>query len=262
MVRVSVLIPCRDGEEHLEATIKSLLAQTIPLAITVIDDHSTDSTPDILAKYPKVQAIRYPTREPKGYDRIGKLLNLGLKVAPKAPYYMVSGDDTFFPPDYVEKVTSLMEENEAAIASGYAQEFNPKEAPDGSGRLFTAQAWNRLTPFYENIAWESGPLQKATYLGLKFQKYPIKKKHLRPYSPASLRSFGHSSYTLGNPLLWTIGRVTKDILTRNKSPHLALNILIGHLEFIAQRKPKIEMAPIISRQKILLLKQKIPRFSR
>lgn len=49
--KISVLIPCRNEEKRLEANLKSLLSQDYPdFEVIVLDDNSTDSTPDILKK--------------------------------------------------------------------------------------------------------------------------------------------------------------------------------------------------------------------
>jgi chlorobactene glucosyltransferase len=49
--KVSVLVPCRNEEKRLEANLKSLLAQDHPhFEVIVLDDNSTDATPDILKK--------------------------------------------------------------------------------------------------------------------------------------------------------------------------------------------------------------------
>ena len=239
MVRCSVLIPCRDGEAHLRDTLASLTAQTVDVHVTVIDDHSQDKTPEILADFPWVQTIRYPKRERKAHNRIGMLCNLALGVLPESEYYMLSGDDTDFPPDYIELVTDYMAKDGVAIASGHARGPTPKGAPDGSGRIFTKEIWDLITPFHESPAWESGPLLQAQFLGYTLGKYPVKKKHLRPKS-TDLRRFGHGAYTLGRPLWWTTGRVVKDIIRGNKPPLQALSILWGHLEYLIMRKPQVE----------------------
>lgn len=239
MTKCSVLIPCRDGEAHLRATLASLTAQTVDVHITVIDDHSQDKTPEILADFPWVNVVRYPKREKKAHNRIGMLCNMALGVMPEADVYMVSGDDTEFPPDYIERVVVSMETDGVAIASGHARKYEPTGAPDGSGRIFTAEIWARITPFHESPAWESGPLLQAQFLGYEIKKYPVKKAHLRPKSQ-DLRRFGHGAYTLGRPLWWTIGRVVKDIIRGNKKPIQALSILWGHLEYMIMRKPQVE----------------------
>ena len=48
--RVSVVMPVRDGERFLREALDSTLAQTLPdLELIVVDDGSTDATPEILA---------------------------------------------------------------------------------------------------------------------------------------------------------------------------------------------------------------------
>jgi glycosyltransferase involved in cell wall biosynthesis len=242
MVKCSVIVPCRDGEAHLRATLASLTAQTVDVHVTVIDDHSQDGTPEILADFPRVNVIRYPKREKKAHSRIGMLCNMALGVLPTSKYYMVSGDDTEFPTDYVELVTDSMETDGVQIASGHARKFDKRSAPDGSGRIFTAEVWKKITPFHESPAWESGPLLQANFMGYSIAKYPIKKTHLRPKSQ-DLRRFGHGAHTLGRPIVYTLGRVIKDIVTGNKKPIQAISILVGHLEYWIMRKPRVDYAP-------------------
>lgn len=257
MVRCSVVIPCRDGEAHLRQTLASLTAQTVDVHVTVIDDHSQDKTPEILADFPWVNVIRYPKREKKGYDRIGMLCNMALGVMPEADVYMVSGDDQDYPPDYIERVVDYMDTDGVVIASGHARGPKPVGAPDGSGRIFTAEIWARITPFHESPAWESGPLLQALFMGYEIRKYPVKKKHLRPKAPGSLRRYGHGAHTLGRPLTWTILRVLKDIFRGRKEPMRALSILAGHLEYMIKRKPKVEYADQVRKYCNEMMKGKV-----
>lgn len=65
---ISVLLPVRDGERHVEAALASLEAQTDPdFEVLAVDDGSTDATPDLLrvwaARDPRVRVLR---QEPAG----------------------------------------------------------------------------------------------------------------------------------------------------------------------------------------------------
>jgi glycosyltransferase involved in cell wall biosynthesis len=54
-LRVSVVVPVRDGAATIGPCIESLLAQTYPKNLTeiiVVDNGSTDSTPSVVARYP------------------------------------------------------------------------------------------------------------------------------------------------------------------------------------------------------------------
>ncbi len=49
--RFVVISPCRDEESHLEATIESMANQTRrPDVWVIVDDGSTDRTPEILSR--------------------------------------------------------------------------------------------------------------------------------------------------------------------------------------------------------------------
>ena len=252
----SVIIPSRDGEPHLETTLTSLLNQNVRIAITVVDDHSIDGSPALLAEFSQVTVIRNPVREPKSHERIGRLLNMGRASMPPARFYMISGDDTRFPRDYIRSVTDLMILEGVSCASGHARAYLKTGAPDGSGRIYTAELWDRLMPFIENSGWESGMMIRARHMGFKLRKYPVKKDHLRPYSSASARNDGYGSYTLGNPLIWTVFRVMKVIVRKQRPPRKAFEILFGHLEYMLKGKSKVDFADRVRAEKIERLQRK------
>lgn len=254
----SVIMPTRDGEAHLETTIRSLLNQDVRVAITVVDDHSIDGAPEILADFPQVMVIRNPIREPKSHARIGKLLNMGRALMPPARFYMVAGDDTDFPKDYIRRVTDFMIIDGVAIGSGHAREpYLATGAPDGSGRIYTAELWDHLMPFLESSGWESGMMLRARFDGYQLMKYPVKKEHLRPYSQASQRNDGYGSYTLGNPLIWTVFRVIKIVWRKQRSPRGALALLWGHVEYMIKGKPRVEFWREVRADKLKTLRGRL-----
>ena len=66
---ISVIIPVYNREKLLESCVDSVLAQTLQeLEIILVDDGSTDATPEIAARFPKVRTVRHTS-------------NLGLSVA-------------------------------------------------------------------------------------------------------------------------------------------------------------------------------------
>jgi cellulose synthase/poly-beta-1,6-N-acetylglucosamine synthase-like glycosyltransferase len=68
-----VISPCRDEDEYMVKTLDSMVAQTHrPKKWIIVDDGSTDSSPEILRDY----AARYPfieivTRANRGYRKVG-----------------------------------------------------------------------------------------------------------------------------------------------------------------------------------------------
>lgn len=59
---VAVIVPCYNGAHYLGEALNSVLAQTHPAdQIIVVDDGSTDHSPQIMAeyasKYPQIKAV-------------------------------------------------------------------------------------------------------------------------------------------------------------------------------------------------------------
>ncbi len=252
MVRVSVLIPCRDGEGTLPDTLESLLAQDIEdIHIAVGNDASLDCTHWILEHY-KIPYVTYPKRGPKDYSRVPILLNMATQLAPESDYYMISGDDMTYSPDYIRKVIEHMESEGTSIASGYSIEYGYKSrsnAPGGSGRVYTKEAWALVTPFYPTIAWETGALYKALMHKMRLGFYPAPKSHTRPQGMGSTWTFGHGAYVLGTPLAFTMLRAIKCIIKKEHPPLNALSIFLGQLEYMIRRPPKADIAPYVSEMK-------------
>lgn len=61
---VTVVVPVLDGERHLRESLDSILGQGYPrLEVIVMDDGSTDATPEIVASYgDRLQYVRQPSR--------------------------------------------------------------------------------------------------------------------------------------------------------------------------------------------------------
>src|SRR5580693_2789651 len=67
-IRISVIIPCHNGEAFLKQALDSVLAQTFPVAeVVLVDDGSTDGTPAIGQAYAeRTDVIRYVRQEKGG----------------------------------------------------------------------------------------------------------------------------------------------------------------------------------------------------
>ncbi|MBK8701677.1 MAG: glycosyltransferase [Saprospiraceae bacterium] len=65
---VTIIIPCRNEEDNIEACIRSIQKLRYPvslLEVIVIDDHSTDHTADIVTHYPGVKYIKLTENQGK-----------------------------------------------------------------------------------------------------------------------------------------------------------------------------------------------------
>ena len=246
--QVSVLIPCRDGEKTLESTIRSLLNQELDVSIVIADDASKDKTPDVIhffKKYGKVKSVRYPRREPRNYARVPVLINMASKVSLPSDFYMISGDDSVYPPDYLKKLINFMRNDEVELASGYFDKYEHRTLPSGSGRLITAALFKKITPFPNGMGWESWMIYKALLMGKRVAVYPIRYKHERKYSYKSTLTFGYSAYVNGVPFIFTLLRALRSLVLGIHTPINSIFIVIGHLEYIVRNIEKFDTAPFV-----------------
>lgn len=90
----SVIIPVYNEEKYIREALDSILAQTDPdWEALVINDGSTDSTPEIVAEYASKDARIRVFNKPNGGQ--SSAINLGVKQARGAWLCWLSGDDYF-----------------------------------------------------------------------------------------------------------------------------------------------------------------------
>ena len=93
MKKVSIIIPVYNMAGHISKTIDSALAQTHEnIEVVVVDDGSTDNSPDIIKKYK--DKVTYVKQENKG---LCGALNTGLEVARGEFIALLDHDDIYMP---------------------------------------------------------------------------------------------------------------------------------------------------------------------
>ena len=107
--RVSLIVAARNEERNLEGALASLLTQDYPaLEVIVVDDRSTDATPEILARaqarHPKLRVVRIDTL-PAGW--LGKNHALDRGAAQAAGDILIFADaDIVMHPDAVSRAVA------------------------------------------------------------------------------------------------------------------------------------------------------------
>lgn len=104
--KVTVVIPVYNREKYIETAITSVLKQTLKTwKMLIIDDASTDHTPDIIQKF-KSKKIKY-VRLPKNQGT-GKTLQAALEMI-DTPYFVIVDSDDWIEPQTLEVLLKVME---------------------------------------------------------------------------------------------------------------------------------------------------------
>ncbi|WLI88044.1 glycosyltransferase [Massilia sp. R2A-15] len=170
---VSIITPAYNQAEYLDATIQSVLAQTYPnLEYIVLDDGSSDRTPEVLKKYDG--QLRWERHENMGQART---LNKGWRMSNGELLAYLSSDD-LLDPRAIERLVEeydgqdsvifgayrLIDQNGATIKTkntvflGYADMVHNFNCPIGPGAIFSRSlfessgGWNtelRQIPDYD-----------------------------------------------------------------------------------------------------------------
>lgn len=144
--RVSVVVPCRDYGRFLERCVTSVLDQDgVDLDVRIIDDGSTDDTPEICARLaaadPRVAVTRHQT--PHGHVAT---FNEGLAAAPGDHLVLLSADDALVPGSLGRAARFLDDEPGVGLVYGRAVFFGAEPLPaartgDGVRHIRSGAAW-------------------------------------------------------------------------------------------------------------------------
>jgi glycosyltransferase involved in cell wall biosynthesis len=134
---VSVVMPVYNGEAFLETAIRSVLTQTHrDLELVVVDDGSTDSTPDILARFaaidPRIRVIRQTHRG------VSAARNRALAACQGEWVANLDSDDHMLPNRLERQMTFVEQNPEVRVFACRAYYIN------GEGRILGK---TRLEPF-------------------------------------------------------------------------------------------------------------------
>jgi glycosyltransferase involved in cell wall biosynthesis len=185
MTRYVIVTPVRDEEEHLEATIASVSAQTIrPVEWVIVDDGSTDRTGEIIDRYaaqsPWIRAVHRPNR---GFRQSGG----GVVEAFNAGYDSLQCDtwdfivkldgDLSFSTDYFQRCFDYFNElPRLGIGGGEIYhnlggelrlEANPKFHIRGATKIYRRSCWEDIGGLWLGPGWDTIDEVKANMLGWK-----------------------------------------------------------------------------------------------
>jgi glycosyltransferase involved in cell wall biosynthesis len=133
-MRLLTAIPVYNEERYLESVLTEVLRYAGD--VLVVDDGSTDGTPERLRAFPNIQVIRHPTN--RGY---GAGLKSAFDRAVEAGYDgLVTLDcDGQHEPSMIPEVASLLDRADIVSGSRYLQVFDPAQAPPEARRRINVE---------------------------------------------------------------------------------------------------------------------------
>jgi glycosyltransferase involved in cell wall biosynthesis len=127
---VAVVTPVYNGAEFLEAAIQCVQAQTYrPLVHVILDNSSTDATPEIIARYLRADVPVITRRNPATLPQIENF-NAAVKLVPAdAAYFRLLCADDGMTADCIAKMMALAESADDVVMVAAIERINGEERP-------------------------------------------------------------------------------------------------------------------------------------
>jgi len=239
-LRYVALTSGRNEEKYISETIEGVLSQSSPpAAYVVVDDGSTDKTPQILEQFKDVDVVRpgNPRHRTRGVN-LAWALNAGIKKAtelvPDWDYLLKVDADSVIPPNYLTSLIHRFEENpRLGLASGTPQDEKVwrGRASDGA-KVYRRECWDDIKHFVPCNAFDTVALLQAKRFGWVVESYPeIRYMQLRTWRRESLSRWilsGRSRYYLGFPS-WHTFLIAIVYVTHSPRIIGSLSMFLAHL---------------------------------
>ncbi len=178
-----IISPCRDEAEFMRKTLDSIINQTHrPVLWLIVDDGSTDATPEILSEYAeKYEFIKIVSRANRGYRKVGPgvvdAFYEGYRNIGSIDYrYLCKLDlDLELPARYFEILINRMEKNpRIATCSGkpyneingrLVSEERGDEMSVGMTKLFRRTAFEQIGGFVREVMWDAIDCHRCRQFG-------------------------------------------------------------------------------------------------
>lgn len=125
MKKISVIVPIYNEEKHLEECLDSILTQNLTdIEIILVDDGSTDASPNLIKKYQQSDSRIVAIHKENG--GLSSARNTGLDIATGKYISFVDSDD-WVEPNFLESMYDLAERNSSELViSNYNKIFSDK----------------------------------------------------------------------------------------------------------------------------------------
>jgi biofilm PGA synthesis N-glycosyltransferase PgaC len=259
-----LITPARNEQAFIEKTIESMIHQTVrPLKWVIVDDGSTDKTPEIISRYladhPWIEMVQMPQRRDRSFAAKVHSFNAGLERVKDLKFEVVGNldADTSFEKDFFAfLIERFAEDPTLGVAGtifkedgGYssdADSFEGQKHVSGQVQLFRKSCFEEIGGYIPHraggIDWMA--VTTARMKGWKTKSFREKSffhyRHLGTAERgvhAALFSYGEKDYYLGGHPVWELFRVTYRIV---KPPYVfgGLALGLGYCWAFVRRTPR------------------------
>ncbi|MDC6404808.1 MULTISPECIES: glycosyltransferase [Maribacter] len=248
-----IIIPAHNEEACISLTLESVILQTLPpKKVVVVNDHSNDSTPEIVEAF--AQSVPYiellNTTSDKSHMPGSKVINAfnkGMKALDDNFDFIVKLDaDIVLPKHYFQTISKIFTEYpKAGIAGGFAYEQDSqgnwhlnhpmsKTHVRGAFKSYSKNCLEAIGGLKNAMGWDTVDELLAQYHGFQvITDESLQVKHLRPtgtsYNRKARLLQGQAMYTMRYGLLITLIASLKMAL-KSKRPKVLFDNLQGYFQ--------------------------------
>lgn len=267
MAELLLVTPARDEAAHLERTIRAVAAQTRrPDLWLIVDDGSTDATPEILARaaseLPFLRVLRAPQHDNAAGDRLAvaaeaRAFNWALADVELADYTHVGklDADVELSSEYIERLLRRFdEEPELGVAGGRLLErgaagWQPTSVPAyhvrGALKTYSRECFAAIGGIEERLGWDTIDETYARMRGFATRSFPeLTARHHRPVATrgGTLRGrarHGQCAYILRYGGWWVTLRSLKVACSRPYGLS-GIAFLYGYVRSVLRHDERVE----------------------
>jgi hypothetical protein len=245
-----LITPARNEEAFIEKTIESMIHQTFPpVKWVIVDDGSTDKTPEIVSRYlpghPWIEMVQMPQRRDRSFAAKVHSFNAGYERVRGLRYEIIGNMDAdiSFDEDFLAFLVDKFAVDPALGVAGtifreegYSSEsdsFEGQKHVSGQCQLFRRRCFEEIGGYIPHraggIDWMA--VTTARMKGWKTQSFREKSffhhRHLGTAERgifASAFSYGEKDYYLGGHPLWQLFRVAYQTTRR---PYIFMGLALG-----------------------------------
>ena len=263
-----LISPCRNEAEFMVSTLESVVNQSItPAKWIIVDDGSTDTTPEILQRYSdQYDFIQIVTHHNRGHRSVGpgviEAFYAGLDVVDLNNYQFVCklDLDLIMPPRYFELMIKRMKNSprlgtcsgKTYFKAGESGELLPEECGDessiGAAKFYRVSCFKQIGGFVRQVMWDGIDSHRCRLLGwisLSWDEKEVRFVHLRPMGSSQKGILtgrirhGFGQYYMGTGIAYVLAST---LYRLNKKPYItgALAMLWGFISSAVRRVERFD----------------------